>query len=297
MELSSEKKFEKEKYQNYAQMNENTKEGTNTQSQKKNLFNIQEIKAYLEKNNNLSNEYDPHLITDVNNNFSSRKELFLSESDSKEDLVMNQSYNYNPNLSNYSSKITSQNILQISQNKNENFENSEPNNNYILHSEKKVSNPKFLVEITTKKSTKTTASKKDKENLVSNGFSYDEGDKEGDICNTFDEEKNDIKKEESECINNTLDKNKEEVKITEKSNEKNYLQSKRIEKEMIDNKDNEDEILEIKEDLFGKYVDNIIKRSYRVYKNRQCPSCAVLLSKGKSCIKCPKYHHLIKTGK
>ena len=297
MELSSEKKFEKEKYQNYAQMNENTKEGTNTQSQKKNSFNIQEIKAYLEKNNNLSNEYDPHLITDVNNNFSSRKELFLSESDSKEDLVMNQSYNYNPNLSNYSSKITSQNILQISQNKNENFENSEPNNNYILHSEKKVSNPKFLVEITTKKSTKTTASKKDKENLVSNGFSYDEGDKEGDICNTFDEEKNDIKKEESECINNTLDKNKEEVKITEKSNEKNYLQSKKIEKEMIDNKDNEDEILEIKEDIFGKYVDNIIKRSYRVYKNRQCPSCAVLLSKGKSCIKCPKYHHLIKTGK
>ena len=294
MELSCEKKFEKKKYQNYAQMNENTKEGTNTQSQKKNSFNIQEIKAYLANNNNLSNECDPHLITDVNNNFSSRKELFLSESDSKEDLVMNQSYNYNPNLSNYSSKITSQNILQISQNKNENFENSEPNNNYILHSEKKVTNPKCHVEITTKKSTKTSASKKDKENLVNNGFSYDEGDKEGDICNTFDEEKNEEKKEETEGINNSRDKNNEEVKVSEKNSEKNYLESKKIEKDMIDN---EDEILEIKEDTFGKYVDNIIKRSYRVYKNRQCPSCATLLSKGKSCIKCPKYHHLIKTGK
>ena len=43
--------------------------------------------------------------------------------------------------------------------------------------------------------------------------------------------------------------------------------------------------------------DNIINRSYRVYTNRQCPSCAVLLSKGKSCVKCPKYHHLIKSGK
>ena len=62
---------------------------------------------------------------------------------------------------------------------------------------------------------------------------------------------------------------------------------------------NEDEIFDIKieEDHFGKYVDNIINRSYHIYTNRQCPTCANLLSKGKSCIKCPKYHHLIKSGK
>ena len=55
--------------------------------------------------------------------------------------------------------------------------------------------------------------------------------------------------------------------------------------------------IKIEEDSFGKYVDNIINRSYHIYTNRQCPSCANLLSKGKSCIKCPKYHHLIKSGK
>ena len=295
MELSAEKNFEKEKYQNYIQMNENTKEGTNTQSQKKSSFNIHEIKAYLEENNNLSNEYDPHLITDVNNNFSSRKELFLSESDNNEDLVMNQSYNYNPHLSNYSSKIESQNILQISQNKNENYE---PNNNYIIHSEKKVPNQNLFAEITTKKSTKTTATKIDKENSIIDIY-YDEGIKEEDICNTYhEEEENEIKKEKSEFIESdrdNQDNNNEKLKKSEQKNETNYSEYKKYEKNIIDNED--DEILEIKDDTFGKYVDNIIQRSYRVYKNRQCPSCANLLSKGKSCIKCPKYHHLIKTGK
>ena len=293
MELSAEKKFEKEKYQNYIQMNENTKEGTNTQSQKKNSFNIHEIKAYLEENNNLSNDYDPHLITDVNNNFSSRKELFLSESDNNEDLIMNQSYNYNPYLSNYSSKVASQNILQISQNKNE---NCEPNNNYIIHSEKKIPNQKLLAEITTKKSTKTTATKIDKENSI-NDIYYDEGNKEEDICNTFHEEKNETKKEISEYIENNNDNQEqinEELKKSGQKNE-NYLELKRYDKNITDNKI--DEIFEINEDTFGKYVDNIIKRSYHSYKNRQCPSCANLLFKGKSCIKCPKYHHLIKTGK
>ena len=293
MELSAEKNFKKKKYNNYIQMNENTKEGTNTQSQKKNSFNINEIKAYLEENNNLSDEYEPHLITDVNNNFSSRKELFLSESNNDEDLVMNQSYNYNPNLSNYSSRVASQNILQISHNKNE---ICEPNNNNIIHSEKNVPNQKLFAEITTKKSTKTTTSKIDKEYSIKDIY-YDEGNKEEDICNTFHEEKNEIKKEENEIIENNRDnrdKINEELKKTEQNNEINYLEYKKYQNNIIENED--DEILEIKDDTFGKYVDNIIKRSYRVYKNRQCPSCANLLSKGKSCIKCLKYHHLIKTG-
>jgi hypothetical protein len=276
MELSAEKKFEKEKYQNQFQMYENTKEGTNTHSRQKNSFNIQEIKAYLEENNNLSNEFEPHLITDVNNNFSSRKELFSNESGNNEDLVMNQSYNYNPNLSNYSSKIiASQNLLQISQNKNDNLE--------------PINNDKIL----------NNSSKKNEGNLIDD-IVGDEGNKEEDICNTFEEDNNEIKTEENdnEYINKTKDKNKdkEELQSTSKKNkEKNFLQYKLNEK----NNDtyNEVDFLEIKEDIFGKYVDNIIKRSYHVYKNRQCPSCAILLSKGKSCTKCPKYHHLIKKGK
>jgi len=276
MELSAEKNFEKEKYQNYYKVNENTKEGTNTHSQQKNSFNIQEIKAYLEENNNLSNEYEPHLITDINNHFSSRKELFSNESNNNEDLVMNQSYNYNPNLSNYSSKIiASQNLLQISQNKNDNYESN--NNNIILNN----------------------SSKKDERHLI-NEIVSDEGDKEGDICNTFEEDNNEIKTEENdnECINYIRDKDKDKEGLkssSKKSKEKIYLEYRANEKNMEIN--NEGDFLEIKEDTFGKYVDNIINRSYRVYKNRQCPSCAMLLSKGKSCIKCPKYHHLIKTGK
>ena len=77
----------------------------------------------------------------------------------------------------------------------------------------------------------------------------------------------------------------------------NFYYKQGVDYTVITNDITLDEILEIKEDTFGKYVDNIIKRSYHAYKNRQCPSCAVLLSKGKSCIKCPKYHHLIKSGK
>ena len=276
MELSAEKNFEKEKYQNYYQINENTKEGTNTHSQQKNSFNIQEIKAYLEENNNLSNEYEPHLITDINNHFSSRKELFSNDSNNNEDLVMNQSYNYNPNLSNYSSKIiASQKLLQISQNKNDNYELN--NNNIILNN----------------------SSKKDERHLI-NEIVSDEGDKEGDICNTFEEDNNEIKTEENdnECINYIRDKDKDKEGLqssSKKKKEKNYLERRANEKNI--EIDNEGVFMEIKEDTFGKYVDNIINRSYRVYKNRQCPSCAMLLSKGKSCIKCPKYHHLIKTGK
>ena len=276
MELSAEKNFEKEKNQNYYQVNENTKEGTNTHSQQKNSFNIQEIKAYLEENNNLSNEYEPHLITDINNHFSSRKELFSNDSNNNEDLVMNQSYNYNPNLSNYSSKIiASQNLLQISQNKNDNYESN--NNNIILNN----------------------SSKKDERHLI-NEIVSDEGDKEEDICNTFEEDNNEIKTEENdnECINYIRDKDKDKEGLqssSKKKKEKNYLECRVNEKNI--EIDNEGVSMEIKEDTFGKYVDNIINRSYRVYKNRQCPSCAMLLSKGKSCIKCPKYHHLIKTGK
>ena len=235
MELSAEKNFEKEKYQNYYQVNENTKEGTNTHSQQKNSFNIQEIKAYLEENNNLSNEYEPHLITDINNHFSSRKELFSNDSNNNEDLVMNQSYNYNPNLSNYSSKIiASQNLLQISQNKNENIE--EINNNKIILN---------------------NSSKKEERNLI-NEIVSDEGEKEEDICNTFEEDYNEIKKEENdnECINyiRDKDKDKEGLKSSSKKNkEKIYLEYRANEKNMEIY--NEGDFLEIKEDTFGKYVD------------------------------------------
>ena len=94
--------------------------------------------------------------------------------------------------------------------------------------------------------------------------------------------------------NRKKEKNENKVKkITQKNY---YVDYKEYEQYIIKNEENILNIID-EEDVFGRYVDNIIKRSYNVYKNRQCPSCANLLTKGKSCIKCPKYHHLIKSGK
>jgi len=310
MELSLEKNFEKEKLENNIQMMDNTKEGTNQDSHKKNSFNINEIKAYLENNNynnDTSNEENPHLITDINNHFSSRKEL-LQESLNNEDLVMNQSYNYNPNISQNSSKNPSQNILQISQNMEENESNIDVNYpNIFFQSEKKFYNPlQIFPDISTKKSTKTSISVRDKENSYKNqseeeiddrinNCSYKESLNDNNKEKIFEEkEKSTINKEE-ECKNVEIEKS-ESIKKSNNKVKNNYIGYKEYEKKIIEKEDDIFDV-EIEEDTFGKYVDSIIKRSYHVYKNRQCPSCANLLSKGKSCIKCPKYHHLIKSGK
>jgi len=310
MELSLEKNFEKEKLENNIQMMDNTKEGTNQDSHKKNSFNINEIKAYLENNNynnDTSNEENPHLITDINNHFSSRKEL-LQESLNNEDLVMNQSYNYNPNISQNSSKNPSQNILQISQNMEENESNFDVNYpNIFFQSEKKFFNPpQIFPDISTKKSTKTSISVRDKENSYKNqseeeiddrinNCSYKESLNDNNKEKIFEEkEKSTINKEE-ECKNVEIEKS-ESIKKSNNKVKNNYIGYKEYEKKIIEKEDDIFDV-EIEEDNFGKYVDSIIKRSYHVYKNRQCPSCANLLSKGKSCIKCPKYHHLIKSGK
>ena len=310
MELSLEKNFEKKKRENNIQMMDNTKEGTNQDSPKKNSFNINEIKAYLENNNynnDTSNEENPHLITDINNHFSSRKEL-LQESLNNEDLVMNQSYNYNPNISQNSSKNPSQNILQISQNMEENESNFDVNYpNIFFQSEKKFFNPpQIFPDISTKKSTKTSISVRDKENSYKNqseeeiddrinNCSYKESLNDNNKEKIFEEkEKSTINKEE-ECKNVEIEKS-ESIKKSNNKVKNNYIGYKEYEKKIIEKEDDIFDV-EIEEDTFGKYVDSIIKRSYHVYKNRQCPSCANLLSKGKSCIKCPKYHHLIKSGK
>ena len=152
MELSAEK-FENEENQN------------NSNTEIKKSFNINEIKAYLENNNNLD-ELDPHLITDINNNFSSsRKNIFqqtsnnqsnYNDNDNEEDLIMNKNYNYNPlsSLNSSSQNPTqTQKILQISPNQNK------YNNNYhINNSEIRTFNHRIFAEISTKKSTKTLPS-------------------------------------------------------------------------------------------------------------------------------------------
>ena len=308
MELSFEKKFENEKYMKNSQILDNTKDKTNTNSQKKRSFNINEIKAYLENNNDnndTSNDFSPYLITDLNNHFSTRREELMKESiDNKEDLVMNQSYNYNLNRSQNLSENQNQNILQISKNNNEsqfNYDSDNyPNPNYLLQSEKKFLNFQILPNISTKKSTKTSKSINDEDNIYKKENEiYDEYNINN-YPNSFHEKNNE--KEKNKNIKKEKDKiqfieNEKPISINNKVKKtKNYLKNKENEKISLYN---EDEIFDIKieEDHFGKYVDNIINRSYHIYTNRQCPTCANLLSKGKSCIKCPKYHHLIKSRK
>ena len=47
-------------------------------------------------------------------------------------------------------------------------------------------------------------------------------------------------------------------------------------------------------DILGEFVDKVLDRSLYVYRNRNCHTCAKLLSMGKSTQKCPKCHHLLR---
>ena len=166
MELTLEK-FENEEFQN-------------NNSQKKNSFNINEIKAYLENNNNLD-ELDTHLLTDVDNNFSSKRNILqqsgINDNEEEEDLVMNQNYNYNPlsSLNSSRQKNQSQKILEISPNQNRFI-----NNNHVNNSEIRTFKPRIFAEISTKKSTKTSISIKDKQDKEFNlsGYNYENEDED-----------------------------------------------------------------------------------------------------------------------
>ena len=47
-------------------------------------------------------------------------------------------------------------------------------------------------------------------------------------------------------------------------------------------------------DILGTFVDRVLDRSLYVYRNRNCHTCAKLLSMGQSTQKCPKCHHLLR---
>jgi len=101
--------------------------------------------------------------------------------------------------------------------------------------------------------------------------------------------KNDMNESCPHEVGNKINKNQFRGKIPFQGN---YFEYKKYEKYILDN----EELLNngSEEDVFGNYVDSIIKKSYHVYTNRQCSTCAKLLTKGKSCIHCPKYHHKLK---
>ena len=131
-----------------------------------------------------------------------------------------------------------------------------------------------------------------------------------------------LKKEKDymqKTINETKQNNKNNIpKLKNKKYKLNILKNnKKIENEKIkskknakeiykDYKENEKEVLEKvckiedypdidpKSDRFGMLIDEIIRKAYHHYKNRQCTNCVSLLSKGFSAKKCPIRHHIFK---
>ena len=75
-----------------------------------------------------------------------------------------------------------------------------------------------------------------------------------------------------------------------------YLDFKLKEEELLKKLNKIEEIPDIdpNNDILGKYVDKIIFRSMKKYKNRQCLKCFNFLSKGFSVKNCNKRHHIFR---
>ena len=115
----------------------------------------------------------------------------------------------------------------------------------------------------------------------------------------------DIMEKEKKMLESTL----KEAKQTYKSNQSikrskqklpfqkhDYTNYKEYEKEILNNM-MEDQLFEgigTRKDILGEFVDRVLDRSLYVYRNRNCHTCAKLLSMGKSTQKCPKCHHLLR---
>ena len=75
-----------------------------------------------------------------------------------------------------------------------------------------------------------------------------------------------------------------------------YTDYKEYEKQILKNM-MDDQLFEgigTRKDILGQFVDKVLNRSLYLYKNRNCHTCAKLLSMGKSTQKCPKCHHLLR---
>ena len=186
-------------------------------------------------------------------------------------LINKENENKNDNQNENEGSQISNNYISSKNNKNIN-ENEYSNNENNL-SEKK--NIKYLKEV----------------KRPSNSFKQKNKESNNKLNKVRNKENNEVKEIKE---NNNINKNKIIEKIPFQGN---YIEYKEYEKYILDN--NHDELLNTgnEEDIFGNFVDKIIERSYHVYTNRQCPTCANLLTNGKSCAKCPKYHHLIKSSK
>ena len=108
-----------------------------------------------------------------------------------------------------------------------------------------------------------------------------------------------LKKKNKINLSKSFDNTLEAQKRADQYFEYKLLQDELFKRLELDKKKDDDDNLSQNSllkshDSFGEYVDKIIKRSFKLYTNRQCTFCSKLLSQGKSTSLCPKKHHNFK---
>ena len=120
----------------------------------------------------------------------------------------------------------------------------------------------------------------------------------------YEKLKNEIEKlqKEKQILEQDINKEKMENKTMQINKPKkvplsigSYYEFKEYEKKIITNEEMPYE-MENSKDILGEFVDKVIERSYNLYKNRYCSTCAKLLSNGQSTKRCPKNHHRLKNN-
>ena len=240
---------------------------------------------YIDNNNNVNNFYENN--NEIN--FSGEKTINSEKMNLNNEEILKLLNDEEQNNNEYEESQNSNNYIRSKNQSNRN--NNISNNERKVNKSNKKDNMIKQKNINKLKEVKLRNNNKNKDNYKLKQKNKESKNNEK-ISETKNKENN-IKKVEKENIN--VVNNKIMGKIPFHGS---YIEYKEYEKYILDN--NHDELLNNgneEEDIFGKFVDNIIEKSYHVYTNRQCPSCANLLTNGKSCVNCPKYHHLIKNGK
>ena len=255
--------------------------------------NTKEIKNY---NENLNNKERGSLVNIINEYYENNEKELSENTQDDEMITSNIAKEKNEY---YDNSFTSNDNINFSGEKSMNSEKMNLGKEEIsnlLKDDNQYKNSIKELQINKEKTHSKNNNKKEKQLKSKNRFN-----KNSNVIKEKD--KNNIQKRDINKYSTNVQKNiklnqQNERKITNENEifQGNYKIYKDYEKYILNNNDEFIDLGEEK-DIFGKYVDKIIENSYHIYTNRQCPSCANLLTKGKSCKECPKYHHLIKAGK
>ena len=272
---------------------------------------VKMVNEYCDNNTNDEDNYLDENIKDnkmTMNSFDSSQNEKIKQNKNKEnnnddndDNVIN--YNMNTmrekTMNSEKMNLNQEEISKLLNNekKNENEESQISMNYYITSKNKKQEEYINNNNISNNKNNNKISSLKQNENIKIKVNNNGNKINEKNVMKISKQKNKDINENKNEIIKEEKQKNKNKNKIIENFPfQGSYIDYKQYERYILDN--NHEELLNTgdDEDIFGKYIDKIIQRSYHIYTNRQCPSCANLLTNGKSCAKCPKFHHLIKAG-